>query len=1072
MLTGVFTYKDHQYGVRGYDFGTTMDFRLTPVLREDKLFLDEGFIYSDGNRDLPRWNDLWVGVGLGYVKTDCYIEEYGNEKIKNAVNKDLLTTFGQILAGMKAGCNGTNLVKEDDELFSTNFNPRDSFTYEYEHGKLTTRMQIIETLSYSNGDVSLSLEDDMSFAEQIYPDKKNPHKFKLDLSEFVVRTMEEDDSWDFGSTKIYTLQEIIERNPNKSYVWLKDRKYYIIKEIDQLEKVCTYLWQFKLLAFDTETTGLKINVTSRRGQGDRLVGMIFSAEPGIAYYIPIAHKKFKNICTPGEEQGFMEKYIKPLLEKKDILCHNGAYDWKVMHIYNICMNLKHDTYILFKVTLGNDHPQLGLGLKALTHTFLNRDSFELSDFVEGKFDSQNVKFWDFDEESTKYYACPDCDNLIELYQYAINAGLLEEYEAHKVYELETQFSIVIAYQEFYGHHVDMSKREQLVEDLIRSKTESYAKMVEIVGHDFNPKSNKDLPKVMYEELKMPILGYTDAGNPGTGKDVRKLLLQETNPDGSLKYPFVKYLSEYLDARTLESNFTSQISKFATEDGLMFSEVEQFLATGRVSVKGPNYQGYSDVVKKYINPRMDYYAIDADYSTIEARIMCSMAGCRAMVEKLKNPDTDYHRQKASDMFKVPYELVTKALRQMSKGVNFGILYGLGDPNLGVNLFGFKSPENTRKAAKQKELYYVGMEELKPFTEYSRNQGVTLGYSTTYFKRRRYFNKAKVRRDTIERQSCNARIQGTAADLYKLGMVRLFTEIRNRGWLGLFLISGFVHDECYNEVHKSINPFLALKVVRDAMMIEIDGWTTLFTGEGVGRTWYEAKKTEIPVQVQVSLTEQYADNCPSWWDGNTAMLCDFVVDSIMDYKRDRIISYLKNPDNWGKVLQPTENELAHELLGDIAHGQKVKGLVTSDVSPKSDVLENLQEFCKAFGCEDLYEKADVRKPELVQEIVDEDEVESHMISQDDISPEDALRFRVESMGVVNVNNNDGRRIYFRLDEKNVTLMNLVRKTFENNPGEVEVRAFKNGEEYKTGLFVNPKVYSKVLQLYLTNRNLQRG
>ena len=73
-------------------------------------------------------------------------------------------------------------------------------------------------------------------------------------------------------------------------------------------------------------------------------------------------------------------------------------------------------------------------------------------------------------------------------------------------------------------------------------------------------------------------------------------------------------------------------------------------------------------------------MDADYSSVEARIMCSMAGCKSMVEKMGDPDMDYHRQKASDMFSVPYELVTSALRQMSKGVNFGILYGLGDPNL--------------------------------------------------------------------------------------------------------------------------------------------------------------------------------------------------------------------------------------------------------------------------------------------------------------------------------------------------------------------------------------------------------
>ena len=92
----------------------------------------------------------------------------------------------------------------------------------------------------------------------------------------------------------------------------------------------------------------------------------------------------------------MEKYLKPLLERKDIICHNGSFDWKVAYIYNICMNLVHDTYILFKVTMGNENPQMKLGLKPLTEQFLNRYSFELDDFVQGRFGKNSIKFWALD----------------------------------------------------------------------------------------------------------------------------------------------------------------------------------------------------------------------------------------------------------------------------------------------------------------------------------------------------------------------------------------------------------------------------------------------------------------------------------------------------------------------------------------------------------------------------------------------------------------------------------------------------------------------------------------------------
>jgi hypothetical protein len=455
----------------------------------------------------------------------------------------------------------------------------------------------------------------------------------------------------------------------------------------------------------------------------------------------------------------------------------------------------------------------------------------------------------------------------------------------------------------------------------------------------------------------------------------------------------------------------------------------------------------------------------------------MAGCKGMVEKLKNPDTDYHRQKASDMFNVPYELVTKQLRQMSKGVNFGILYGLGDPNLGVNLYGNKSRENTRKAKAMKEKYYIGMEELKPFTEESKAQGVTQGFSTTYFKRRRWYNKAKVRKDTIERQSCNARIQGTAADLYKLAMVRLFEEIKRRGWVDKFLISAFVHDECLNEVSKSINPFLALKVVREAMMIEIEGWTTLFTGMGVGATWYEAKKTEIPVQVQVSLIEKYADETPDWWNGDIRVLSDFINNEIREYMKNRVISFLENENNWGKVLMPTENELCHEVVENMEKGVKYEGQLEGiEVKSSKDMLENLEMFCRAFGIEDLFAKADIKKPEegiQTGGLSSDDDFEDDEKEEEEIDFKKMVSTQVSSMGVFLTPSSLGKKtLYFRLDANNPVLMKLVRNAIDEAKGEkdTEVRCFKNGVEYTTGLVTNGgKAYTEILKLYLSARNM---
>jgi DNA polymerase-1 len=1076
MLTGTFKYGGFIYNVSAYDYGDTIVCYLYSSLTKGTKLADNGVVMSDGTKIPASWKKLYCSISSGKITVDQYYTIEDDTLYKNEINDEFFCYFGSIIRGMKAGCNHNNLVNED-ELYHIEFNPKMVQKYAYcDDCTIDLQLGIIRELHYVDTDgVSLDLEEDGSYTEKIFKDDSAKHKpIKLDLSTFVTENIESSD-WDFGTNdRIFSLQEIIERNPDKDYVWLKERKYHIIKSKEELESVCKKIWQHDgIVAFDTETTGLNVTVKSREGKGDRLVGMVFSIEPGEAYYFPVAHKKIKNICTPGNEDFIIEKYFKPILENKPLLCHNGAYDWKVMHNYGICINLVHDTYILFKVTLWNDHTNLLLSLKKLTKTFLGRDSFELSDFVEGKFDSENIKFWDLDYESVKYYACPDTDNDLELFEYAMKEDLLGKYDARKIYEIEVAFSIVIAYQEYYGHHVDITKLDDLVKAIQNDINTSYARLVELAGTDFNPKSSPDMQKVCFRIMGLPVIEKTDSGNPSTGKETRKVWLKSSTLSDEQK-EFVRCLNTYLDARTLESNFTKNIGKYATDDGLMFSEVEQFLATGRVSTKNPNYQGYSDTVKKYINARPGYYCMDADYSSVEARIMCSMAGCANMVEKLKDPDADYHRLKASDMFGVPYELVTDALRKMSKGVNFGLLYGLGDPNLGVNLYGTKSPENTRKAKKQKELYFKGMEELKSFIEISRAQGTSQNFSTTYFKRRRYYDPRKESRDRIERQSCNARIQGTAADIYKLAMVRLFYRIKNNGWLGRVLISAFVHDECFLEVHNSINPAVMLKELRNAMMLEIEGWCPLYTGMGYGRNWYEAKHTEIPVQVQQAISDNYGDVGFDWWTGDAKELCDRILEDILEYKRDRVLDYLKDESNWNKVFKPTENELCHSLLKDINSGLTLEGIavdVSNGVTITGNMLEDLKEFCRVFDCIDLYNKANIQAPELQtntsNDISNEDDSEES--DEEEINPIDTIIMRVNTMGIYSRSVGGVRELYFNYDEKNPVFNKLVHDIISKDTGDVTVYAIKNSEIYSTGLSTSYKVYPKLLQLFLSKKNM---
>lgn len=960
MLSGRFKYKVNSeltvnYSLEGYDFSENIAFYIIPDDAASKRFLDGGI--STPEADIyPSWEKYYISIGVSAVSAECEIASFEGVKYKSDINRDLISRLSQIIRGMKAGCTTRNLDRSGGD-FSYSVNPNRVLRYNYQNGFIDLDMKSIRLLKYVSNDVDLLIEEDGSYSLKLQKPKDTLQRIKLDLSEFVYSVQED---WSESADKLLSLQEIIERNPHKDYAWLHGRKYYVVKTIEEVERVCNMIWNHKgIVAFDTETTGLNISVKSRVGEGDRLVGMVFSIKPGEAFYFPVAHKHIDNICTPADESFIIEKYFKPILEKKDIICHNGSFDWKVMHIYEICINLKEDTYILFKVTAWNDNRGMELNLKALTRNILHRDSFELSDFVHGKFGSNSITFSDFDEESAKYYACPDTDNLIELRQEAENAKLLDLYGARKIYQIEVAFSIVIAYQEFYGHCVDVSKLEDLVSELDKTMEKSYKDMVSMVGVDFNPNSSKDINRMMYEILGIPVIARTATGAPSTNKKVKEQLASEENPDGSPKYPFVLALQEYSDASKLKSNFTASADKFASADGLMFSQVEQFLETGRVSTKDPNYQSYSKVVKKYIVPRTGYYALDADYSSVEARIMCGMAGCKDVVERMKDPDMDYHTLKASQMYGIPYSAVTHEQRQISKGVNFGLLYGMGKRSLALRLYKSDSPSSQWKAENQMKLYFTGMEELDGFIKRSRAQGVRDNFSTTYFGRRRYYDPRKTQRDRIERQSCNARIQGTAADLYKVGMIRMFNQILKRGWVGRVLISAFVHDECYLEVHKSIDPFIILGVLRESMMVQLEGWSPLFISCGYGENWYEAKSMEVPIQVQEMLISEMGESGAEWWDGNTRELCNYVTKRINDYEKGRVVSYLTSEENRGAVVEAVIGSLAKSVISKVKKGYRYGDEIDVQIEVSNDSYDNVLMFAKLFGLEDEFTRLDLKR-----------------------------------------------------------------------------------------------------------------
>lgn len=929
MLVGTVEYKRQDFRIdrfdcKAVDISTTFMGKLTSgSYRAVELMA--------GNHDDDALWERRFDIGLSSVKVETKIFTNSSGKNEKApVNYDFFCRLASIIRYAKHNCSKSNMLGYTGlNSVDTDFTPEVITTYQIPFeckegylGTISLKLGEICELHLETDDFLINLEQNAGVEEEVfYPIKNatpkgiqfNAEYLGFDVKPPVVITSA-------SLSGFYTsLSDIIANHPDREYDWLLQNKYIIVSD-DILDEVCERIINHKGYVFyDTETSGLNITFKSRLGkdQGDQLVGVVLTINDGEAYYFPTQMKSIPNLCN-GDHFYFMEHYMKPILEGKELVAHNMSFDWKVAYIYDINANIVHDTMAIYKLTVGAEKKNFPMGLKELARIFLMRDSLELSDLVvDDAWGTSDVKFWDLPYELVRLYACADTDNTKGLFDNAMKNELLQKYNATRVYEIEIAFSYAVAYQEFYGHKIDTDNLETLHKELDRGLKENMDKMEKIVGYEFNPNSPKQLLQIMYQELGIPTQISRKTGRPTTDKDTLKYLSELTDVEGNVKYPFVKYLMDY---RVFEGvrKIIDKFPELATSDGYLFSSVMQYgTTTGRVSINTPNYQSYNDPVKKNIIPRPGFWMFDTDYSSVEYRVLGNMANNQMIKEGFKDPDFDYHSYQAARMYNIPYASVTKKLRKAAKGINFGLPYGMGDQSLGVRVFGEESPENTRKAADLRAKYFKGQEDIRDFFDSARTRGVTEGFTETYFGRRRYYHKSDFSINAIKRQAGNQIIQGTAADIYKLAVGRVFKRICKEGWLGKVLLSGFIHDELLGEVHNSINPMKFLKALREEFEVSIyneDGsaWCPLYMGYGFGMSWYEAKSVEIPIKLQWEFVEKYGEDGYPDWDGNGRKFCDTIPDKIRDFEIRDARKQLLDSNSQGKPIKPTLNNALFDIL----------------------------------------------------------------------------------------------------------------------------------------------------------------
>lgn len=354
---------------------------------------------------------------------------------------------------------------------------------------------------------------------------------------------------------------------------------------------------------------------------------------------------------------------------------------------------------------------------------------------------------------------------------------------------------------------------------------------EEAGEEFNINSPKQLGVILFEKLGMPNGKKTKSGY-STAADVLDKLAPE--------YPFVKKILEYRQLTKLKSTYADGLAGYIQSDGRIHGKFNQTItATGRISSTDPNLQNIpvrmalGREIRKVFIPKDGYVFIDADYSQIELRILAHMSGDDKLIEAYRS-NQDIHRTTASQVFHIPFDEVTKQQRSNAKAVNFGIIYGISTFGLSQDL------SITRKEAKEYiEKYFKTYPHIKEYIDGLVESAKKDGYSLTMFGRRRDIPELKssnfMQRSFGERVAMNAPIQGTAADIIKLAMIRVYNGLKQAGLQSHLILQ--VHDELLVET-KMDEIEQVKEILTDAMKNAASLKVPLEIDLLQGNNWFEA------------------------------------------------------------------------------------------------------------------------------------------------------------------------------------------------------------------------------------------
>ena len=411
---------------------------------------------------------------------------------------------------------------------------------------------------------------------------------------------------------------------------------------------------------------------------------------------------------------------------------------------------------------------------------------------------------------------------------------IKEYDEEYLFnEIEMPLVEVLADMEITGIKVDVNYLNEVKEEL-SSKMESLEKEIyDLAGKEFNILSPKQLADILFIDLEIPYPKRIKDNKYSTSKDILDKI--------KFVNPIVDKVLEYRMLSKLYSNYAVGLINEVREDGRIHTIYTQTLTrTGRLSSISPNLQNipvrdeYSRMIRKAFLPDEDFKLLSSDYSQVELRVFASLSDATNMIEAFIE-DKDIHTKTASDIYHVPENEVTKAMRRTAKAVNFGIIYGISSFGLSEDL-----GIDVKEAKSFIDNYLETFPGIREYMEQERKEAYDNGYVTTLMNRRRVIEELSSKnymiRQSGERMALNTPIQGTAADILKKAMVELYRELNKEKLQSKILLQ--VHDELIINV-KNNELDKVKKIVKDIMENTFELKVPLKVEIEIGDNWYEAK-----------------------------------------------------------------------------------------------------------------------------------------------------------------------------------------------------------------------------------------